>query len=195
MKWSLTLILRIAILISTAAYGAFAFVSRASVFDPGLEAPLAFGGWLVLASLIVAAGVPTRRWKASLPKGVLRPLPLTLAFLAVALTALALAVTSNTPVDCPPTARSCIKIDEWKQSEGHYYRLYPYDVQGNSDRSQPWVEISRATYLAEVGARLRSAAAFGIGALCLAWFVVPAAVRTGSERASVRQPHRERTDN
>jgi hypothetical protein len=42
-----------------------------------------------------------------------------------------------------------------------------YDAAGEDDPNAPWVQISRAVYVAEVGTRLRSAAGFGVLALAL----------------------------
>jgi hypothetical protein len=92
-----------------------------------------------------------------------------LAFAAVAGLAFYFALTGNLSLDCPQHATSCVKIDNWKMSDGHYYRQFPYDSAGNDDPGAAWVEISRPEYVAEVGTRLRQGAPFGVGALCLAW--------------------------
>src|SRR6185437_10588471 len=73
--------------------------------------------------------------------------------------ALYFAFTGNLSTACPDHATSCIKIDDWSMSGGHYYRRFPYDSQGNDDPGAPWVEISRQVYVAELGTRLREAAA------------------------------------
>ena len=53
------------------------------------------------------------------------------------------------------------------ENGGSYFRKYPYDAAGASDPNAPWVKISRAEYIAEVGTRLRPPAGFGMVALAL----------------------------
>lgn len=68
-------------------------------------------------------------------------------------------------------AATCIKVDQWANKGGAYFNQYPYGVAGGDDANAPWVQISRAEYVAEVGTRLRSAAGFGVLALGLASFL------------------------
>ncbi len=143
--------------------------SHSIPLSSALEVPLAVAGWLTLAVLLVHAGLrlrgngvitrPEMRW-SRIPG---------LAFAAVAGLAFYFAFTGNLSLACPQHATPCVKIDMWRMSGGHYYRQHPYDSEGNDDPGAAWAEISRQEYVAEVGTRLRQAAPFGVGALCLAW--------------------------
>ncbi len=154
----------------------YLFVSIASHWIPlssVLEGPVALAGWLAIAVPLVFAewlyrwlpdgdGVITRsgmRWFRIMH----------LAFFAAAGLAFCFAVTGNLSLACPQHATSCVKIDNWKMSGGHYYRQHPYDSAGDDDPGAAWVEISRPEYVTEVGTRVRQAAPFGVGMLCFAW--------------------------
>ena len=64
---------------------------------------------------------------------------------------------------------SCLKLDNWRRSGGHYYRQFPCDSTGNDDPGAPWVEISRQVYVADVGTILRSSGQLTGGVLSVAW--------------------------
>jgi hypothetical protein len=61
-----------------------------------------------------------------------------------------------------------LKGYQWSIQNGHFYHVTP---DGLSE------QISRATYIQEVGVHLRSAAAFGLYSLCLAWLAASALKR------------------
>jgi hypothetical protein len=170
------------------AYLGLIAISHAQPLNSGLEAPLAFGGWLALVGIAVVAWLRQRR--IGLRRGKLevrqlfQPAALTVLFGLVAAIALLSSFSGNLSIACPSTARSCVKIDQWKVSDGHYYRLFPYNSAGDSDPNQPWVEIDRQTYVDEVGTRLRMAAAFGVGALCFAWLITAALRSRATESTS-----------
>ncbi len=42
----------------------------------------------------------------------------------------------NLSIACPSTARSCVKIDQWRVSDGHYYRLFPGRCIGHTELTQ-----------------------------------------------------------
>lgn len=46
--------------------------------------------------------------------------------------------------------------------------MIPYDSHGNLSTDQSWVPISKDTYIAESGAKMRDLAGFCVGCLCFA---------------------------
>jgi hypothetical protein len=172
-------------------------VSHSTPLSSALEAPLAFVGGFSVALLALSHWLRTRSGRSRRPELSARKKVwsrvATLAFAAVAGLALYLALTGNVPTNCPQGATSCVKIDEWRISGGHYYRLFPYDSQGNDDPSRPWVEIDRQTYVAEVGTRLRMAAAFGVAGLCLAWLLAGGLISPRPRPTSRRRGRRGRS--
>jgi hypothetical protein len=144
-------------------------VSHSVPLSSGLEGPLTFGGGLALAGLIVSRLLRSLDWRGgpAIPTGCL----LHLAFVAVAGLTFFFVFTGNVSYRCPDQAQatSCVKLDNWKMSAGHYYRQFPYDSDWSHDPDTPWVEISRPEYVAEVGTRLRIAALFSVFVLCVAW--------------------------
>jgi hypothetical protein len=89
----------------------------------------------------------------------LRPWALTVAFAALAAVALFLAIAWDVPNQCSLTI-NCVKGYEWHTGDGKYF----HTIEGVS------AEISQTAYLREVSSHLRSAAAFGVFAMCLAWY-------------------------
>jgi hypothetical protein len=72
-----------------------------------------------------------------------------------------LAIGWDTPSFCRgPVPLNCVQGYHWSVEGGHYYHTI---FEG------PPVEISQYQYLQESGFFLRSAAAFGVFALCLGW--------------------------
>ena len=176
-------IVRLIICVLTIGYLIVIIASHLLPLDPNLEAPLAYTPYLLgvlggaLALLFGGAAVRQRFRFRNARRPPLRylwyPLPLAVAFATLAVAAFYLATTG--PAACPDGSAVCVKTDEWRSSGGQYFRLIPYNAQGQADPSQPWVEISRETYITEVGTRLRQAATFGVFSLCFAWFVSLAA--------------------
>lgn len=166
------------------AYLGVIVASHSIPLSPVLETPLAVAGWLAFA--IVLALIVRRKGEIVVS---VKPWPLILHLVFAAMAGLALyfAFNGNLPTDCTHGADSCLKIDSWRTSAGHYYRQFPYDSQGNSDVGAPWVEISRQLYVAEVGTRLRLAAQFGVGTLCVSWVLTAGlnAMRPADNRAAV----------
>jgi len=166
---------------AAAGYLVFMTISHTLPFSPALQVELAVGGWLVLVSQIIIAFVTRPYYGRSWPwlPSVRRPrlslrtlrgrwdLAVTGALFALLIgTAAAVGATGNVSNACN-SAATCIKIDNWRAADGGYYRQYPYDAAGNGNPSTPFVRISRAEYVAEVGTLLRSAAFFGLVALTL----------------------------
>jgi hypothetical protein len=193
-------VVRLIICVLAIGYLIVMIASHLLPLDPNLEAPLAFTPYLLgllggaLAFLFGGEAFRQRfrRWLHSTmqrrPDGKLLrfrntrrpalrylwyPLPLAIVFATVAVAAFYVAATG--PAACPDGSAVCVKTDEWRSSGGQYFRLIPYNAQGQADPNQPWVEISRETYVTEVGTRLRQAATFGVFSLCFAWFVSLAA--------------------
>ena len=141
--------------------------SHSVPLSPALEVPLPLAGWL---AIVVVLPLGARRGTVVIDFSNMgwRWIP-HLAFATAAVVGFYFAFTGNLSLACPQQATSCVKIDHWRMSGGHYYRQFPYDSQGNDDPGAPWVEISRPEYVAEVGTLLRSAAQFGLGTLSAAW--------------------------
>ncbi len=181
-------IVRLIICVLTIGYLIVIIASHLLPLDPNLEAPLAYTPYLLgvlggaLAFLFGGAAVRQRFRFRNARRPPLRylwyPLPLAVAFATLAVAGFYLATTG--PAACSDGSAVCVKTDEWRSSGGQYFRLIPYNAQGQADPNQPWVEISRETYITEVGTRLRQAATFGVFSLCFAWFVSLAAAPLNS---------------
>lgn len=187
---------------AAAGYLAFMKFSHTMPFRPGMQIELAVGGWLILVSQLITALVTwpwTDGWLRRMRASKRRPRPgwralrgrwdlaVTGALFAVLIgTAAAIGTTGNLSDDCTSPA-TCFKIDNWQVSDGSYYRQYPYDATGNSDSSAPWVRISRAEYVAEVGSLLRQAAFFGLFALALGMLANLNAERFASDPLSEQE--------
>jgi hypothetical protein len=90
-----------------------------------------------------------------------RPWALTATFGALAAIALFLGVSWDVPSFCHgPVPLDCVKYYQWSTDNGRYY---------HSIEEGPQVQISRQTYIHEVGFDLCSAAVFRVLALCGAW--------------------------
>jgi hypothetical protein len=129
-----------------------------------LEAPLALTGFLFLLGLFLWARlrrIDTRPSAQPPVRELLRPWALTAVFGALAAVALFLAIVWDVPSFCHgPVPVNCVKGYEWSIDDGHYYHTTADGTHG---------EISRQTYVEEVGFDLRSVAVFGVLSLCAAW--------------------------
>jgi hypothetical protein len=125
-----------------------------------LEGPLVLVGWSFLPILFIWARLRRVTRTSAHPPAMdmLRPLALTITFGTIATVALFLAIAWEVPSRCHVTI-NCVKGYEWHMQNGKYYHV----IDGVS------AEISRAAYTQETGIDLRSAAAFGLYAMCLAW--------------------------
>jgi hypothetical protein len=141
-----------------------------------LEGPLVLIGWLFLPGLFVwgrLRRVDISRGAQPPGRELLRPWALTATFGALAAVVLFLAIGWDVPSFCHgPVPVNCVKYYQWSVESGHYYHTIAGGIPA---------EISQQTYVQEVGFDLRSAAAFGVFALCLAW--VAAAVLRASSKA------------
>jgi hypothetical protein len=158
--------IRLAVAMVLLAYIAFMLGSRLIPLPAFLTFPLALTGWLFLPGLYVLARVrriDTRPSAQRRVKDLLRPWALTAAFGAFAAAALFLSVGWDVPGVCHgPVPLNCFQEYQWSTNDGHYYQTI---LEG------PRAEISRQTYISEVGFDLRSAADFGVLSLCAAWIV------------------------
>ena len=158
--------IRLAVAVILLSYIATIWVSHFVPLSPSLTVPLALTGWLFLPGLFVLARVlriDTRPSAQPPVKDLLRPWALTVGFGALAAIALFLAVGWDVPAVCNgPVPLNCFQEYQWSTDDGHYYE---------SILEGPQTEISRQTYIEEVGFDLRSAAAFGVLALCAAWIL------------------------
>lgn len=140
-----------------------------------LEGPLVLFGWLFLPGLFVwgkIRRVDMSRSAQPPAREMLRPWALTATFGALAAVALFLAMGWDVPSFCHgPVPVNCVKYYQWSVESGHYYHTIASGIPA---------EISEQTYVQEVGFDLRSAAAFGVFALCLAW-VAAAVLRRPSK--------------
>lgn len=165
------------------AYLAFMVASHSTPLSPDLEAPLAIAGWVPLVAGVAAPNLRPKIWRRLSPGAALRqylaPIrrrPDIYLFAALMLVVLATAAAAgsqgNRSGSCDSgSPANCIKIDQWAEKNGLYFRKYPYAMGGGDDPNAPWVQISRTEYIAEVGTRLRSAAGFGMMSLALATFL------------------------
>jgi hypothetical protein len=137
---------------------------------PVLDVPLALAGWLCVASLIVWAVARHHEPQVFDMWGeLLHPLPLAVVFVVLVLIASYFALAWQVPAACHGISINCFKAYEWRTQGDQYLHITPDGlIRG----------ISRATYVQEVGVHLRSAAAFGIYSLCLAWAAASTLSRT-----------------
>jgi hypothetical protein len=169
--------IRLAVMASLFGYLVIIWVTHFVPLPPFLTAPLALTGWLFLPGLFLLARLRRidTRPSAQPPLGeLLRPWALTATFGALAAVVLFLAIGWDVPSFCHgPVPVNCVKGYQWSTDNGHYY---------HSIEEGPQVEISQQTYVQEVGFDLRSAAVFGVLALCGAW-VAAAVFRPANTRA------------
>jgi hypothetical protein len=154
--------IRLALMATLFGYIAMIWVTHFLLLLPILTVPFALTGWLFLPLLYVWARLRRIDTRARPPlREMVRPWALTATFGALAAIALFLAVGWDVPSFCHgPVPLNCFQPYQWSSDNGHYY---------HSIEEGPQVAISRQTYIEEVGFDLRSAAAFGVLALCGAW--------------------------
>jgi hypothetical protein len=153
---------RLAIMLVLVGYLAVIVASYVVLLPLFLEGPLVLVGWLFLPGLYVWARlrhIDTRPRPLSQWRSMFRPLALTVTFGAVVAVALFLAMAWDVPSRCHVSI-NCVKGYEWRIDNGKYYHA----IEGLS------AEIGQQAYLQETGTFLRSAATFGLYAMCLAWF-------------------------
>lgn len=158
-------------------------ISHSTPLSPALEAPLAIAGWLPLVAGVVIINIKSKRSPRLKPSSAFalhlaairrrRDIHLFGAVMLIIVVAAATeAFRGNLSEFCDSgDPATCIKIDQWSEKDGSFFRKFPYDAGGADDANAPWVQISRTEYVAEVGTRLRSAAGFGVLALTLASFL------------------------
>lgn len=74
---------------------------------------------------------------------------------------------------CPAgVSGSCYKTASWSIRDGGYYRLWPYDAQGNGITDAPWAQITESEYITGAGADFREADVFGIFVAGFAYLLV-----------------------
>lgn len=170
-----TIWVRLVLIAVLLGYIAIIWVTHFVPLFPFLTGPLALSGWLFLPGLYLWARprrIDTRTRPPLRELG--RPWAVTAIFGALAAVALYLAIGWDVPTFCHgPVPVNCVKGYQWSTDNGHYYHTV---YEG------PQVEISPQTYVQEVGFDLRSAAVFGVLALCGAW-VAAAVLRPVSTRA------------
>lgn len=157
-----TVRLRLVIVVALLGYLAIIVASHFVALPLVLEGPLVLIGWLFLPGIYVWSRlrrVDMSRAAQPPARDILRPWGLTVTFGALASVVLFLAVGWDVPGFCHGPL-NCVKGYQWSVENGHYY----HTISGGIS-----TEISQPTYIHEVGIDLRSAAAFGVGALCLAW--------------------------
>jgi hypothetical protein len=144
------------------SYLAIIFVSHFAPFPLFLGGLMALSGWLFLPGLYLLARlrrIDLSRAAQPRVKDLLQPWVMTAGFAAVAAVALFLALGWDVPSFCQGPL-NCTKGFQWSTNAGHYYHTPPEGTVA---------EISRQTYVDEVGVDLRSGATFGVYAMCLAW--------------------------
>lgn len=168
-----------AVVLEMAGLVALSVVSHLEPLPLGLKA-LALGppSALALACFTCAFVVGHRRPNSSkLPwKLIVRHAICTSTFIVLALgVAGGVSASIGNDVGCPQgEAGSCYKSGSWAIRDGRYYRLYPYDVHGNSISGAPWVQITEKEYIAGAGADLRDADGAGIGVASFAYLIIVA---------------------
>jgi hypothetical protein len=164
---------RFVIAVVLLGYVVIIWMSHFFVLPLFLGGLMALLGWLFLPGLYLLARlrrIDMRRAAQPTVKALLRPWFFTAAFAALAAVALYVAIGWDVPSFCQGPL-TCTKGYYWSMSDGHYYHTI---FEG------PQAEISQQEYVQEVGIDLRSAATFGVYAMCLAW-VAAGALREASQ--------------
>jgi hypothetical protein len=155
---------RLALIPVLVGYIAIISVSHFTPLPRFLEAPLALTGFLFLVGLLLWARlrrIDTRPSAQPPARELLRPWALTAVFGALVAVALFLAIVWDVPSFCQgPVPLNCVKGYAWSIDSGHYY---------HTTADGTYAEISRQTYIQELGFDLRSVAVFGVLVLCGAW--------------------------
>ncbi len=160
---------RLVMMLVLLGYLAMVWESHIIPLPVSLEFPLALIGWLFLPVLFVWARllrIDTGRGVRWPLKQMFRPWVLTATFGALAAITLFLAIGWDAPSFCQgPVPVNCVKGYQWSIDNGHYFHTTPNGTHA---------EISRQAYIQELGFDLRSAATFGVYAMCLAWLAAAA---------------------
>lgn len=168
---------RLALIPVLIGYIAIIWVSHFTPLPRFLEGPLALTGFLFLIGLLLWARlrrIDTGRSTQPPVKELLRPWTFTAAFGALVAVALFLAIVWDVPSFCQgPVPLNCVKGYAWSIDNGHYY---------HTTAAGTYAEISRQTYVQELGFDLRSVAVFGVFILCGAW-IGAAVLRSASTHA------------
>ena len=144
-------------------YVVFIVMSHSVVLPPILDVPLVLVGWLSVLALFVWTRFTGEHRPQELID-LLRPFPFTIAFAIVAASALFLALGWDVPSLCHGDPINCVKGYDWSTDNARYFHTTADGIHG---------QISANIYLQEVGQHLRSAATFGVFALCGAFVVAP----------------------
>jgi len=129
--------------------------------SPALDVPFGIGGWLLFATVVVWGLFQRRKVGTdAIVASLLRPAPLAGIFAVLVLIASYFALAWQLPPACHGISLNCFKGYEWSSQDGRFYHVTAAGV---------GAQISRATYITQVGVHLRSAAAFGVYSLCFAW--------------------------
>ena len=151
--------LRIAITAALVCYLAGMVVTGFVSLPPSLDVPFALGGWLFLGGLLVWANLRRRRYSSRVVlRAIIWPLPLAAAFGVLFVIVSYFALAWHVPTACTAGSLNCFKGYHWSIQDGNFFHVMP---DGSS------AQISRDTYIAEVGTNLRSAAGFGVYSLLL----------------------------
>ncbi|HEY0830544.1 MAG TPA: hypothetical protein VGE99_05325 [Candidatus Dormibacteraeota bacterium] len=168
---------RLVIAIVLVGYLVAIWLSHLILLPHFLQAPLVLTGWLFLPGLFVVMKVRRLDMSRSAQppvKELFRPWAMTAGFGVIAAATLVLAIVWDVPTFCHgPVPVNCMKGYQWSVDAGHYYHSFQEGTR---------TEISQQRYFQEVDFDLRSAAAFGVCALCLAW------IGAAGLRASPRAP-------
>jgi hypothetical protein len=165
-SWSADRALPARLLIATVMVGYLVviWVSHFTLLPHSLQGPLVLIGWLFLPGLFVVSKVRRLDMSRSAQppvKELFRPWAMTAGFGVIAAAALFLAIVWDVPSFCNgPVPVNCMQGYQWSVDAGRYYHSF---------HEGALTEISQQRYFQEVDFDLRSAAAFGVYALCLAW--------------------------
>lgn len=107
-------------------------------------------------------------------KAVFRYVAGTLTWAVLALVAVgAISNSVGNSTGCPAgITGTCYKTASWSIHDGHYYRPFPYDGQGDGIDGAPWVQITASEYTEGAGADFRQAIDFGICAAALNYLAI-----------------------
>ena len=143
--------------------------------SPALDVPFALTGWVLFAFPMVFGLLRRREYRTNeFASRLLHPAPLAGLFALVVLISSYFALAWHLPQACHGISANCFKGYDWSAQGDQFYHVPVDGVRA---------PISVATYIAEVGVHLRSAAAFGIFSLCFAWAAAAALQPRGDRLA------------
>lgn len=167
---------RAVITVMIAVLSAFSIASHFVPVELAFKALVIGVPCVTAGSLFVYLVVSERRWPAS------RVSLKTLARCAVGTATYVSLVLGATGIvsdfvgnssGCPSgVSGSCYKTASWAIRDGGYYRLWPYDAEGNGITGAPWEQITENEYISGAGADFRQADGFGIFAAGFAYLLV-----------------------